>query len=226
MDAVQLEAWLAEGFSLDQIGALVGRHPSTVAYWLKKHGLLANGHDKHSPKGGLDRDELATLVDDGNTLAVISEQFEVSIRTVRYWIDRYELPRPRANRRGDIDQAVEEGRRTLFRECVEHGWTTFVIENSGRARCRQCRIDRVSAWRRRTKAMLVEEAGGCCQICGYAKHQAAMQFHHLDPSQKSFALSLRGITRSIDALRREAKKCVLLCANCHAMVEVGAARVD
>ncbi len=87
-------------------------------------------------------------------------------------------------------------------------------------------IDRVSAWRRRTKAMLVEEAGGCCQICSYAKHQAAMQFHHLDPSQKSFALSLRGITRSIDALRREAKKCVLLCANCHAMVEVGAARVD
>jgi len=226
MDRAQLKAWLVEGMSLEQIGALVGRHPSTVAYWLRKHGLVANGHEKHSPKGGRDRDELATLVEEGNTLAVIAEQFGVSIRTVRYWIDRYELPNPRVNRRGVIDRAVEEGRRTLFGECAKHGWTTFVIENSGRARCRQCRIDRVSARRRWTKATLVEEAGGCCQLCGYAEHQAALQFHHRDPSQKTFALSLRGITRSIDALREEAKKCVLLCANCHAEVEAGVAAID
>ncbi len=49
----------------------------------------------------------------------------------------------------------------------------------------------------------------------------ALQFHHLEPSAKSFGLSMRGLTRSIEKLREEAAKCVLLCANCHAEVEVG-----
>ena len=96
-----------------------------------------------------------------------------------------------------------------------------MIEVSGRVRCRQCRIERVAEWRRRTKAKLVAEAGGKCQLCGYHRCQAALEFHHLDPGSKSFALSLRGVTRSIESLRREAAKCVLLCANCHAEVGVG-----
>ena len=69
--------------------------------------------------------------------------------------------------------------------------------------------------------MLVAEAGGKCALCGYARHSAALQFHHLDPMTKSFGLGVRGITRSIAKLREEASKCVLLCANCHAEVEAG-----
>jgi hypothetical protein len=49
----------------------------------------------------------------------------------------------------------------------------------------------------------------------------ALHFHHVDPSEKRFGLGGRGLTRSIDALREEAKKCVLLCSNCHAQVEAG-----
>jgi hypothetical protein len=70
--------------------------------------------------------------------------------------------------------------------------------------------------------MLVAEAGGKCSLCGYARHPAALQFHHLDPGAKSFGLGVRGLTRSIEKLRAEAAKCVLLCANCHAELEVGA----
>ena len=104
---------------------------------------------------------------------------------------------------------------------MRHGWTDFVIENSGRTRCRKCRMERVAEWRRRTKARLVQEAGGKCAACGYERCLAALQFHHLDPGKKSFALSLRGVTRSMDKLREEAAKCALLCANCHAEVEAG-----
>ena len=49
----------------------------------------------------------------------------------------------------------------------------------------------------------------------------ALQFHHRDPTTKSFEVSRQGITRSLQRLRLEARKCVLLCANCHAMVEAG-----
>jgi transposase len=221
MDRDQLKAWLDDGLSLEQIGSVVGRHPSTVSYWLSRHGLKANGRDRHAPKGGIPRDQLESLVSRGHTLTVIAEQLGVSITCVRYWIRRYGLPSPRSVRRERITQAIEEGRRTLHRECPKHGWSVFVIENSGSVRCRRCRVERVTAHRRQTKVLLVKEAGGCCQSCGYDRCLAALEFHHRDPSTKLFQLSLHGITRSIEALRKEAEKCTLLCANCHAEVGAG-----
>jgi hypothetical protein len=49
----------------------------------------------------------------------------------------------------------------------------------------------------------------------------ALQFHHLDPREKGFALAAEGLTRALDLARAEASKCVLLCANCHAEVQAG-----
>ena len=82
-------------------------------------------------------------------------------------------------------------------------------------------MERVAAWRRRTKLRLVTEAGGACAVCGYDRYAGALEFHHVDPSTKSFGLSTRGVTRSIETLRAELDKCVLLCSNCHAEVEGG-----
>ena len=92
-------------------------------------------------------------------------------------------------------------------------------------RCERCRKDRVVARRRRVKALLVEEAGGHCLLCGYDRYPGALQFHHLDRSDKSFGLGVRGMARSLERCREEARKCVLLCGNCHAEVEGGIATV-
>jgi hypothetical protein len=78
---------------------------------------------------------------------------------------------------------------------------------------------------RTVKALLVAEAGGACSLCGYAGSIAALHFHHVDRAQKSFALGPTGVTRSLEAARAEAAKCVLLCATCHAEVESGAKRL-
>jgi hypothetical protein len=75
--------------------------------------------------------------------------------------------------------------------------------------------------RRRVKHTLVTEAGGRCRLCGYARSQAALVFHHVDPSAKRFGLAGGGMTRSLARAREEARKCLLLCANCHAEVEAG-----
>jgi hypothetical protein len=58
-------------------------------------------------------------------------------------------------------------------------------------------------------------------LCGYDRSPAALQFHHVDPKEKVFSLSRRGVTIALEAARAEAAKCVLLCANCHAEVEGG-----
>lgn len=73
----------------------------------------------------------------------------------------------------------------------------------------------VVEWRRRAKQRLVEMHGGRCTRCGYAKHVAALVFHHRDPSTKSFAISVDGVPRAWRRLVDEAAKCDLLCANCH-----------
>lgn len=221
MDRNRLKAHLDDGLSLETIGAIEGKHPSTVAYWLGKHGLRAGGSSTHSPRGAIEKAALAKLVAQGMTLREIAAAVDRSMTTVRYWIRRHELASPLGVRRADVDAAISEGRQTVVRECRKHGRTVFVIESSRRTRCRRCRIEAVSAWRRRAKAKLVKEAGECCVICGYRKCQAALQFHHLDPKSKEFHLAEGGVTRSIDSLRREVAKCVLLCANCHAEVESG-----
>jgi hypothetical protein len=58
-------------------------------------------------------------------------------------------------------------------------------------------------------------------LCGYDRCMGALHFHHVDPSLKNFTLGHRGVARSIANARAEAKKCVLLCSNCHAEVEAG-----
>jgi hypothetical protein len=49
----------------------------------------------------------------------------------------------------------------------------------------------------------------------------ALHFHHLEPSKKRHAINAKGVALSLEKLRAEAQKCVLLCSNCHAEVEDG-----
>jgi len=74
--------------------------------------------------------------------------------------------------------------------------------------------------------ILVSEAGGSCRICGYSRSLAALHFHHLDPEEKRFGMGREGVTRSLAEMRAEARKCALLCANCHAEVEAGIVRIE
>lgn len=75
------------------------------------------------------------------------------------------------------------------------------------------------------KELLIAEAGGRCRICGYDRYPCALEFHHLDPTEKRMTVSAKGIAYALETLRLEAEKCVLLCANCHAEVENGLASV-
>jgi len=69
--------------------------------------------------------------------------------------------------------------------------------------------------RRKVREMALEYKGGKCQICGYDKCLAALDFHHIDPTQKDFGISAKGYTRSWEKVKLEVDKCVLICANCH-----------
>jgi hypothetical protein len=144
-----------------------------------------------------------------------------SVATIRHWLKKYGLVSDGGRRRALANEARSTGQNYATLECHYHGVTRFILEGRGYFRCLQCRKERVAEWRRRVKRRLVEEAGGSCVICGYDRCVAALHFHHLDPTAKSFALSREGATRSFASAQEEASKCVLLCSNCHAEVESG-----
>ena len=216
-----LEQCLAEGLSLEQIAERIGRHPSTVSYHLKKHGLMAVGHEKHSPNAKVDPDRLRKLIAAGATIREAAAELDVGYSTVRHWLKRLGLETATLRRRRAEKQALAQGKLGVERVCPKHGKTIFVVRAEGGFRCGRCRVAAVSDWRRRVKRRLVQRAGGACEVCGYARYDGALQFHHVDAGSKEFAISRNGTTRSWAELCAEADKCALLCANCHAEVEAG-----
>jgi DNA-binding CsgD family transcriptional regulator len=68
-------------------------------------------------------------------------------------------------------------------------------------------------WRKRKKIELVNYKGGCCERCGYSKSVEALQFHHINPNEKDFTIG--GKSYSIERLKKEVDKCIMVCANCH-----------
>src|SRR3954451_9777206 len=216
-----LEQCLAEGMSLDAIGKRVGKHESTVSYWLKKHGLTAGGSEAHAPNAKVDPQPLEELLDQGASIQEMGDEFGAGRSTIRYWLRKLGLETERSTRLRETRAACKQGVKRAYFRCRKHGHTAFYARPEGGFRCGRCSSEAVSKRRRSLKKKLVEEAGGRCVLCGFDGHPAALQFHHLDPSNKSFHLAEGGLSRGIAQSRAEAEKCVLLCANCHAQVEVG-----
>lgn len=218
--------WLArrleEGRSIESIAREVGRDPSTVAYWVNRHDLASQHAAKHRAKGGIPRERLEALVQQGRSVRQIAAELDRSATAVRHWLAAYEL----RTRPAHYAVRGEPKPPSVVRECAVHGWSTFVRSGKhGHYRCRRCNARAVAGRRRRVKEILVAEAGGACRLCGYARYAGALQFHHVDPGEKTFALSSRGLARSLEKARREVRKCVLLCATCHAEVEAGLATI-
>jgi transposase len=223
MDRDSLQLLLAQGLSVERIARRFRKDPSTIAYWMRKHGLESPFANKHAAKGGIERERLERMVSEGMTIREIGDEVGLSKGTVRHWLRVYGLrtDRSRRERFGLARSAKEAGVITVVMLCGRHGEVEFVLEGRGYYRCKQCRAEAVVRHRQKVKQTLVAEAGGRCVSCGYSHNTRALQFHHLDPDQKRLGLSSQGVTYSLERLRAEAEKCVLLCANCHAEVESG-----
>ena len=173
----------------------------------------------------MNRIDLQALVDRGASLGEIAEAAGADRSTVRRRLlaEGLETDRMRAARLGR--EARAGGAATMVRTCPRHGELVFRKDARGTYRCPRCNGERVSRRRRRVKEVLVAEAGGACRLCGYDRCVRALEFHHVERDTKDFGLALRGVSRSLDRARAEARKCVLLCSNCHMEVEAGLARL-
>ncbi len=226
MNKESLELLLAQGLSVEKIATRFGKDPSTISYWMAKYALEAANREKHAAKGGIERERLEKMVLAGKTIAEIAADVGLSKGTVRHWLRVYGLRTRNPVGKGIsgvAGQARDDGLLGVVMACERHGETEFVLEGRGYYRCKRCRASAVVRRGRKVKAILVAEAGGGCVICGYNRHPRALAFHHLDPLKKRLEINAKGVALALDTLRAEARKCVLLCANCHAEVEDGVA---
>lgn len=79
--------------------------------------------------------------------------------------------------------------------------------------CKECSCKQTHTRQRLLKIQAIEYKGGECQHCGYRRCLAALEFHHIDPSQKDFAVNTK--LGSFDKIKKELDKCILLCSVCH-----------
>ena len=80
----------------------------------------------------------------------------------------------------------------------------------------------VKLWRKNTKQRMVDAMGGKCAICGYNNCTDALEFHHLDATEKEMGFgAVRGNPTSWSKIVEELKKCVLLCSNHHREIHAG-----
>lgn len=220
MDRDWLTERLGTGMSYEAIAREAGCSPSKVAWWAQRHGVASAHAARHAARGPIEREALAALVEAHLSIRQIAERLGRSPTTVRHWLAKHGLETLPNQHSAAARRAGERGAEEAELYCRVHGMTRHIRRDSG-YRCATCRIADVTERRRRVKRILLREAGGACLLCGYDRCVAALHFHHVDPAEKSFGVAGRGVTRSLNAARAEARKCVVLCANCHAEVESG-----
>lgn len=132
------------------------------------------------------------------------------------------------NNQGKNNPNYKEGNRMVgMHPCPICGVPRHCEKRNAWRKCWKCHIDRPSEfsqkeWHKKTKEntkrWAVEYLGGKCVKCGSIDLPlCCYQFHHLDPHTKNDNPSHLTRQKPSEKLKKELDKCVLLCANCHAI---------
>jgi len=89
--------------------------------------------------------------------------------------------------------------------------------NSTRSYCKACEAARARENYQKTQEY-VRSLKTKCQICGYDRNPAALEFHHPDDNKDATVAKLASRSWSNplkEKIDNEIAKCEILCANCH-----------
>jgi hypothetical protein len=151
---------------------------------------------------------LKDLSSQGLSTYKIAEKMNCAQTTIRYWLKKFNLTTAEKSSTCKNCQTELQGSRRLY--CSTTCKNTLSNQKFNSYKCQQKRG-------KERKLSLIKLKGGCCELCGYSKNTAALQFHHEDPTKKEHGLDLRKLSNSTwEACISELEKCKLLCANCHA----------
>lgn len=222
------------GCSVKNITELLGCSKSTVSYHIQKVGM-GGVHKKFKISKSDDEfisdidtyviDKISLLKSNGKTYTEIFKETNISYDKIKRVCRIFNLNKSNTKLRFNDPNLIEEIKQ-LYTELgslkkvakqlkIGHRKVReFVtIKNQTKEERKESMVKHVNNHRKNRKKELVEYKGGCCEKCGYNKSLNALQFHHINPEDKDFTIG--GRNYSIDKMKREVDKCVLLCSNCH-----------
>lgn len=123
------------------------------------------------------------------------------------------------NNRDLVKEALKDPNKRICSKCsLEKNNAEFYILGNGKlfSWCSECHKTTNKQKAREFKIKCVEYKGSKCTICNYDKCLGALEFHHLDASQKEFTISSKQLLLNFNQLKSELDKCILVCSNCHA----------
>jgi len=90
-------------------------------------------------------------------------------------------------------------------------------KNYKRYYCKKCYSVVKGQARKRKSDWLIEYKSTLqCSKCGYDKNPRVLHFHHISNKNKVYNVSdMVGKGCSITNIKKEIRKCIVLCANCH-----------
>lgn len=161
----------------------------------------------------MDKQYLTNLVDQGLSIQQLATETNKSKTSIRYWLKKFNLKTRLSIKSTDIT------RKLCYRCNKEKDFSEFYKEKDKKtgctSYCKRCVADITTNLNRRFKKDCLVYKGSVCQVCGYNKCDAALEFHHLDPTQKDFSIADSGRKKLTLSIQQELDKCVLLCSNCH-----------
>jgi hypothetical protein len=164
-------------------------------------------------------EKLKKYLSEGLSLNTIRKKEGKSLNTIRYWMRVHGLEPNFKNFKEEHFHKIEivDGKR----HCKRCDQWKKVDEFGAKGKtqthhyCKPCLYAYQQERAKNRKKKVIELMGGKCSKCGYCRNYAALEFHHLDPSQKEINIAGNGIKGSWKRLTNELKKCILICSNCH-----------
>lgn len=174
------------------------------------------------------KEQIYTLRKQGLSLKKISDLLNISIATIstlcklydpigKYKLthklrdeDKLDILQYYINNKNDLNKTVKH-----FTKFSRIAIRDYLVKSGKyeKKKGKKRKVDYLIDWKKRKKIELVNYKGGKCSYCGYNKCITALEFHHQDPLQKDFSIS--GSSYSIERMKQEVDKCILLCSNCH-----------
>lgn len=162
----------------------------------------------------MEKKKLKELIDENLSQSQIANRLGCSKRNVRYWLEKHGL---KTNHSVYNVKTKKE-----CSHCGEKDEDKFY--KTKRTICKTCHNQRVYQSATKKKKKAIEYLGGECNVCGYKKYYGALDFHHLNPSEKD--LNFRHLKFwKWEKIKKELDKCVLLCRVCHAEVHGGVTKI-
>ena len=170
----------------------------------------------------LNKESLQNLADKGVSLRDMSSFFNMPLSTLSRRVKDFGITLLKSKHGKTIAPVEEKACSKCKISKPKEGFYTRKRNTSTLSSlCRVCNRENRNHRARSFKAECVEYKGGECQVCGYASSMAALDFHHIDPSKKSFAIGSCRKTKFNDDIEKELDKCALVCANCHRAIHAG-----